>query len=299
MTLPNFLVVGGARSGSSAICTFLGRHPEVFVTPVKEPSFYVFKDNPPKFTGPGDEYLMRMVCTTQSDYEALFASAGAAKAIGEGSVYYLHYPETFETINVELPDVKTIAILRDPVERAFSAYSLMIREGRETEPSFAAALSKEAERTAAGWEPIWEYTGGSFLADRVQKLLDVFGPDRVMLVRFDEFENNPKPLMSKVFSYLGVDPNFDASPEDRINASGKPKSRKLQDFLMNPHPAKDFVHKLVPEKLWQKLYWAINNRNLDPLKLDPQTRAKLLPLFAEDTARLEKITGWDLSSWKR
>jgi hypothetical protein len=68
---------------------------------------------------------------------------------------------------------------------------------------------------------------------------------------------------------------------------------------MNPHPVKDFLHKLVPEKAWQKLYWAINNRNLDPLKLDPQTRAKLLPMFAEDTARLEKITGWDLSSWKR
>jgi len=299
MTRPNFLVVGGARCGSTALCTFLGRHPDVFVTPVKEPTFFVFDGRPPAFTGPGDDGLNRMVCTDWDDYEALFADAGDCAAVGEGSVFYLHRPEVLPRIDHDLPGVKTIAILRDPVERAFSAFSQMVREGREPETDFLRAVEQEDERQAAGWEWIWEYTGGSRYADRVERLLDVFGRDRVLLLRYDEFEADQDRVLASTFDYLGVDPHVDVGAAERINASGRPRSRRLQAFLTKPSRLKDRLRPIVPDTLWQTTYWKLQNRNLATMNLDPRHRAKLVGRFTDDVRRLEGLTGWDLAAWRR
>jgi len=277
MTWPNFLVVGGARCGSTSLCALLGRHPDVFVSPTKEPSFFLFEGHPPAFTGPGDEGLVRMVVTTESDYQALFDDAGDAVAIGEGSVFYLHRPEVFDHIEERVPGIK---------------------DGREPETEFRAALADEDRRREAGWEWIWEYAGGGFYADRLERLIDCFGRERVLILRHEDLADDRAGLLAEAFTFLGVDPQASIGGPGHVNASGAPRSRRVQSFLTEPNGVKDRLRPLVPDRLWQRAYHYVQRRNVQPLTLPDDVRAELAPGYAADIDRVEQITGWDLAAWR-
>ena len=150
MTLPNFLVIGAAKSGTSSLYMYLKQHPEIYMSPIKEPHFFSFDDESKMTKGPGDP--IHKAITNFDDYQAQFDGVTDEKAIGEASTSYLYRPEAPGRIHAMLPDAKLIVILRNPVDRAFSAYMHVVRDKRETSKDFAEALSKEESRKAAGWE---------------------------------------------------------------------------------------------------------------------------------------------------
>lgn len=298
MTLPNFLVVGVARSGSTALVRFLRQHPDVFVPWHKETSHFLFESGPPRFSGPGDDYLAGMVRAERAAYERLFDGVRGEQAVGEGSVYYFHRPECFPRIDRALPGARLIAVLRDPVERAFSAFGHMTREGRETETDFRRALELEPARVAAGWEWGWEYAGASRYAERVERLWDTFGRERVLLLRHDELAARPAAVLATTFGFLGVDPGADIDTSERVNPSGRPRSRHLQHLVTRPHPVKDALRPLVPDPVRQRVHRFVTDHNVAPMRLDPGLRAELAGRFDDDVRRLEALTGWDLGAWR-
>ena len=103
-TLPNFFIVGAARSGTTSLDRYLSQHPEIYITPRKETHFFAADLFPPCFKGPGDERLNRLLIRDEDQYAQLFAGATGAKAIGESSAFYLCFPGTAERIAQAVPD---------------------------------------------------------------------------------------------------------------------------------------------------------------------------------------------------
>ncbi|HEY1419866.1 MAG TPA: sulfotransferase, partial [Candidatus Dormibacteraeota bacterium] len=131
MTLPNFLIIGAAKSGTDSLYGMLGQHPQIYISPSKEPMFFVAEGLPEvPYRGPSDrEVLLRWDSwvNTLEHYESLFGGATVEKAIGEASTWYLYDEGAPHRIKHHVPDAKLIAVLRNPVERAYSAFTMMLR----------------------------------------------------------------------------------------------------------------------------------------------------------------------------
>ena len=208
--LPNFLIIGEARCGTTALWHFLRQHPDVYMSPRKEPQFFALHGRRADFHGPGDESLN---CVEDyNEYEQLFNNVDGQRAIGEASTWYLSSPNAAPAIKQLIPDVKLIAILRHPVERAFSHYLLRVKEGLEALPTFHEAMYVEEKRIQALWSPRFHYKKRGFYFRHISHYFALFSLDRVKVYLYDDFVNNSDALFSDIFNYLGVDPL-------RVNAS--------------------------------------------------------------------------------
>lgn len=294
----NFLIVGAAKSGTTALAAMVSQHPEVFVARRKESHYLLFDGGEPGFVGPGDEAFVRNVVTDRREYEGMFADAEGARAIGEASVFYLYRHTQLNRIATRLPDAKAIAILRDPADRALSAYQHMVRDGRETARSFEEALSLESRRQGLGWEYIWRYRDVGLYAQQIKALFAAFGRDRVLLLRYDDLRDRPEAALQSTFSFLGVDPNFRANVNVRRNQAGVPRSRGIHRVLTEPHRMKEVVRPLVPDKILQRTFqWAFRT-NLRPAPAEEHEVIRALArTFRDDIRQLERDSGLDLSSW--
>src|SRR5437764_4019648 len=226
--MPNFFIVGAARSGTTSLDRYLSQHPQIFITPRKEVHFFA-ADQFPR-TGPGDEGLNRRVIKDGDQYAQLFAGVAGEKAIGESSVFYLCFPGTAERIAQAVPDAKIIVLLREPVDRAYSSYMHLVRDGRE-HLGFEEGLSHEGERRQKGFEPMWWYKELGLYYKQVKRYLDVFGTQRVKVVLYDEFCLNTVQVVRDVFAFLGVKEDVIIDTSVRYNVAGVPKSRRLYTLL--------------------------------------------------------------------
>ena len=173
MTMPNFLVMGAAKCGTDSLCNYLGQHPEIYMCSNREPNFFVVEgqsDIP--YCGPGDRAVLEsfdMWVSTLDRYQSLFSEVTTEKAIGEGTTWYIYVDEAPARIQRHIPHAKLIAILRNPVDRAYSAYTMLLRDGRETIGDFAHALAAEEDRTRRNWEPIWHYVKMGFYTSQLKR----------------------------------------------------------------------------------------------------------------------------------
>jgi hypothetical protein len=297
-TLPNFFLVGAARSGTSSLDRYLSQHPQIYITPGKETHFFANDLFPPRFTGPGDDRLNRLLIRDEDQYAQLFAGVTGAKAVGESSVFYLCFPSTAERIAQTVPDAKIIMILREPVERAYSAYTFLV--GRET-LGFEEGLSREQERKLKGFEPMWWYKELGLYYGQVKHYLEVFGTGRVKVLLYDELFANPGQTLRDVFTFLQVKEDVVIDTSVRYNVAGVPKSRRLytllDHFIYNPSPPEKLVKSLVPLPL--RRAWASKAIGMftRPVPVDPQIHAQLKGYFAEDVRKLEGLLQRDLLCW--
>ena len=186
--LPNFLIVGAQKSGTTSLHIYLKEHPEVFMPEkLKEPKFFVspiFKkitSNQPLYTKVMNHSIFKW-----KDYLKLFEKIQKEKAIGESTTAYLYYYKVaIELIKEYLGDIKIIISLRNPIDRAFSAYLHLRRENFEN-ISFEEALKKENTRKGLNWIPLYYFTSIGFYYHQVKAYLDNF--DRVKIVLFDDLK---------------------------------------------------------------------------------------------------------------
>ena len=159
MALPDFLVAGVPKAGTTALHAALSRHPGLFLSPVKEPKFFLTDGPPPARGGPGDALTYREHVWQRDRYEALFDAAPPGAQRGEATPFYLYDAHAMRRIHDLIPDVKLIVIIRDPVERAHSNWTHLWSAGLEPVGDFVQACAEEERRIAAGWAPFWHYTG--------------------------------------------------------------------------------------------------------------------------------------------
>jgi hypothetical protein len=296
VTLPNFVVAGAAKCGTSALAHLLRQHPDVFVPAHKEPHYFLARGRALAFRGPGDDDLNDKILTDRSAYERLFADSRDSTAVGEASVFYLTDSDCFRAMADCLEDPRIIVSLRDPVDRAFSAYSHMRLDGREPIDSFRAALDAEQERMAAGWEPIWAYRGLGHYARQLEGLYEHIAPDRVHLVRYDELRAEPLAAMAATYEFLGVAP-FEPETAVRVNVSGRPRSRWVHHVLHSRTAFRDASRFFLPQRLRHQLYRWVRNANVTTAPRDEDCLRELAGYYRPEVLALQEMTGWDLSGW--
>jgi hypothetical protein len=175
MPLPDFLIIGAPKAGTTALHAALATHPVLYMSPVKEPKFFLTEGPPPaRGGGPGDIPTWREHVWRREDYEALFAAAPAGRLRAESTPFYLYDPAAQRRIRNLIPDVKMIAMLRDPVERAHSNWTHLWSAGLDPIGDFVKAFADEDRRVAAGWAHFWHYTRLGRYGEQLEHLYQVF-----------------------------------------------------------------------------------------------------------------------------
>jgi hypothetical protein len=306
MTFPNFLIIGAPKSGTSSLYNYLQQHPDIFMSSVKEPHFFVYQaDDKIEGYGPGDRNTVQRLFFTDPDrYHALFKEGADKPARGEASAMYIYYPVTPLRIKDAIPDVKLIAVLRNPVERAHSSYLHMVREGRETCASFEAALQEEEARIQDDWLPLWHYKKMGFYHEQLERYYDAFDASQIRIYLFEDFESEPLAVMQDIFRYLGVDDAFVPDMTIRHNITGVPKNKmlhRLHHFLKKPHSLKAALKPMFPQvmrrSLKTRLVAQLQTKNLHKPSLAPEVRQGLIDAYRPDIAKLQTLLQRDLSHW--
>ena len=294
---PNFLIVGAARSGTSSLYEYMKQHPEVYFSENKEPMFFSFYQQNVDFKGPGDNLeLNRKSVTDPEAYKALFRDARQAKAIGEASANYLYSRTAADNIKRFIPDVKIIAVLRNPVERAYSSYLYTLRDGREPLSSFEEALAQEDERIQDHWEHIWHYRRMGFYHEQLSYYYQQFPADNILVILQEDLKSDTAGVLRTVFEFLEVDAGFTPDFSVEYNQGGKPKNAWLNSVLTRPMRIKQWLRPLLPRKLLDA-YIHLKHKNLDKPELLPETRQSLRNAYRTDIQQLEQLIHRDLSHW--
>lgn len=296
---PDFLVIGAARAGTTALHSYLRQHPALFLPSVKEPNFFAYEGRSLNCQGPGADFINNSV-TSREAYRALFAAAPEAAVCGEASPLYLYEPAAPGNIHRLVPGVRLIAVLRSPVEQAFSHFMYATKLRIETEESFEAALMLEEERLAKGWQPLFGYSRFPRYGEQLARYLALFPAEQVLVRTYEDFLADPARLMADIFRHIGVDPGFLPDTSQRLNAGGRPKSRLFQDFLMKPNPITGAIGRLVPKEARLRIRDRLASINMTREDtVPPRARRILLDRLSDDIRHLEKLLGKDFSAWLR
>ncbi len=303
MTLPDFIVIGAAKSGTSSLISYLGQHPDVFVPRWKEPNHFALSGQEVSPRGPAPAPILRQMLYNWSladlqTYTALFDAAGTAKAIGEGSVRYLYFETAAPRIRQTLPEVRLVAILRDPVARLYSHY--MMNRQAQLEPfDLRAAMAAEEDRIAQGWGWDWHYMRAGFYGAQLKRYFDLFPRSQIAVFLYDDFLADPQAVFSGICRHIGVDPDFVPDMSKRSMVSSLPRHlwldrqlnwpSRLRSRLLKP-PYRDFVRPVMNR---------LNRWNSWPVPpMDAGLRQELARLFRTDIALLSDLLGREIP-WYR
>ncbi|WP_434037251.1 sulfotransferase family protein [Formosa sp. 4Alg 33] len=297
--LPDFLIVGAAKAGTTSLFHYLEQHPEVFLPTVKEPKYFVTKFLNLPQQGKGDQLTYELMIKDFQSYSNLFSEKLESQICGEASVDYLYYSKkVIPEIKSKLGDPKIIIMLRDPLKRSFSAYNHLIRDVREIK-SFKEGLSLEEDRIRDNYEFIWHYTKASLYHDDVKNFMDHFS--NVKIVIFEEFVKDPIVITQEVYKFLNIDASVIPDVNKRYNFTGHPKNKHLQKILKgSPNQfSRRFFKWIFDEKTRTVLRNILENRNLSKPKenMAADTKAYLQSVFKKDKEELEKLLDKKLDFW--
>ncbi len=296
---PDFLVIGAARSGTTALYNYLKQHPDVFMpSRIKEPNFFCYEGLDLDVKGPGAEFINNSV-TDPEAYAALFAEAGDAQIKGEASPLYLYEPRAPERISHHAPDVKMIAILRNPIEQAYSHFMYATRLLVEDEPDFEKALGLEEARLAKDWQPLFGYSSFPRYGAQFARYFEHFDRSQFLIETYDDFDQDPMAVLGRIYDFIGVDRDFAPDVSYRPNAGGVPKSQAFQDFLIKPNPITGLIAKVVPLEMRSKIRDKLVARNLKGKDdgMPAGARAILKERLGGDIAQLSDLLERDFSNW--
>jgi hypothetical protein len=293
MVMPNFLLIGAAKAGTTALHGYLSQHPQVYMSPVKEPHFFALEGETVDYRGPGDRAAHHATVTTLEAYQHLFDGVTNEVAIGEASTSYLYIPKAADRIKHHLPDVKLIAILRHPVDRAYASFLHLVRDNHEPLTDFSQAIAAEEQRIQDNWMPLWHYKQRGFYYSQIKRYFDLFDASQIKIYLYEDLSKNSAELSKDIFRFVGVDDTFIPDTSNRPNASGVPKNRALNAFLSSQNPLKTVLRPLIPAKMRQD----IRQKNLAKPEIAAEMYEDLLNLYREDICKLQDLIQRDLSGW--
>ena len=294
---PDFFLVGAPRSGTTALCNYLRAHSEVFISSPKEPTF-VGRDLVPKRF------------PTLATYRALFANTGGARRVGDCSVAYLASEFAAEEIHAFNPRASVMMILREPVEMIHSLHLKHYLMGIEPCRRLEDALAAEAGRLASGvgvpsgvCPKVIALRHRATYSPQVKRFLEKFGPEQVKLFRFDDFQSDPQKIFQEVCRFLRVrdDVSLAAKPH---NVGRSVRNARWHEFLTrSPRWAQAVARVALPFPVLRKnLQQRLMKRNQHagkPAPLSAELRARLKRELASEVDELSRLTGWDLSHWRK
>jgi len=297
--LPNFIVIGATRCGTTSLHHYLGQHPDVYMCPVNEPNFFLFEGEIPRSADP---YLRHLRATgsqwvrDREAYEALFAGVRDEQAVGEVSPLYMQNLCAASFMQRTVPEARLIAVLRHPVDRAYAQFMGRRRDGLERRTSFEAIIRDELRQTG---DPV--IAGARYLApSRYHRCLEpyyhCFPRDRIHVGLFGDFTRGPTDFLRDIFRFLAVDPTFSPDTSIRHNPTGVIRNPVLRWVWTHSLPLRIALRPYLPG-LVRHAAFPIFAGDLVRPPLDPELRAELTELFRDEIGSLQDLIGRDLRSW--
>ena len=292
--LPTFLVIGAAKAGTTALNRMLAQHPAIFMCPVKEPRFFSFEGMKVDPTHP----VHRTTVTDWQAYCGLFSGVRTESAIGEVSPSYLANPRAPERIQAYLPHVKLIAILRDPVERAYSHFLHLNKAGIEVTADFEEAIENLDGLDIKGWRPRYDYLHFGFYHEQLVRYFERFDKEQIRVYTHERLRSESRVVLADMFRHVGVDTAFVPNIGEQVNVSGIPRSRSLQRFLTKESVVRTLARRMLPTAIRRPVRVGLRDRNLVRPVLSETMRDRLRNIYDKDIEQLEQLLGETLSDWR-
>ncbi len=278
MTLPTFIIVGANKAGTTALYATLKQHPDVFMSPVKEPSYFIFSANnqAAPTVWPWDDPWIG----TFDAYSGLFAGVRNERAVGEASTGYLSNPGAAKAIATTLPSVRVIAILRDPIDRAVSMHAAWTLLGLE-DLSFPDAIAAEDAGRLTPQGERRRYVKLGYYGDQLQHYYDLFPPEHIRVYLYDDWRDSPMQVLRDLLAFIGVDNTWQPASIPRNNTRAEIAGR----VLGSDQEAKDSQNGL---RTIDRV-----NSDQDELRCRDQLRLR----YHKDLVLAGKLLGRDLTMW--
>jgi hypothetical protein len=292
---PDFFVIGAGKSGTTTLYGLMRQHPDIFLPDQKETHFFYCDGQPPNFADTGAMRMNETAVFDRKAYESLYRGKSGLK--GEICPTYLLGEHVAERIFARRPDAKIIAILRDPVERTFSAYRFMKARGSET-GSFDEALDAEAEHIRDNWQPMAHYTRGSFYYAQLKPYYDFFSSDQILVVEFERFSRTPVVVTNEILAFLGQRPLEQGTSVAQTNKTVIIENPLLASMLVQNRKGFQMLRRMFPKKYRARMKeWLLSKLATNEEKMSEETRARLKALFAEDAQMTRELTGQRFENW--
>ena len=304
MTLPNFVVAGAPRCGTTSLHYYLRKHPQVCMSTIKEPNFFLFDEQGRPFVA--EEPIIRKSVRTQADYEALFRPSPGTSATGDVSPLYLHTPESPGRIrDVCGTDTRIVALVRRPAARAWSHFLHAMSEVPADRRDEAFAELVDAELAgAAGDGPYRTRTHLVRLGlydEQVARYQETFGAERVLVLLMEELDGDTPGTLASICSFLGVDAAVDLGAEQRYNTTGAGTPTgwsAAKKVLRRVQPA---LKAALPPRVVARLA-EVRASRLDAgagaaPPVPPDVARRIADWCADDVESLGRRIGRDLSAW--
>lgn len=294
--IPNFFIVGAPKCGTTALYTYLRQHPDIFMPDLKELNFFCTDLGVPSVAADEHEYL------------SLFVSPRNEERVGEASVWYLYSPQAAAAIKAFNSDSRIIIMLRQPVDMLYSLHSQRVYNGVESTTAFEVALNGPSHSADKG--------SGLLIADgppagpfglevgrytaHVRRYLDVFGPERVKVILYDDLSKDASSVYRDVLKYLEVNPEFMPS-FDIVNPNKRVRNVMLHRIVRTPSgPVRAIARALVPRRLRPRVAETIvgfNSKQAPRGAMSPDLRQRLTNELAPDLEDLGRLLRRDLTHW--
>lgn len=284
MPLPNFIIFGAVKGGTSSLYHYCKQHPDIYMSPLKEARFFAYDETDPEFQGKAKN---RFPIRRMDEYRALFEGVSGQTVIGEASPQYLRSQIAAVRIKQVIPHVKLLASLRHPVDRIYSGYTMSVRAGSENRSIEDVFRDRRLLDSSCYYESVKRY-------------FELFGRDQIKIIIFEDFTDRTLYLMQEIFTFLGVDEGFVPDVTEKYNSGRIPRNKILEQVI---HRTKSLrrvmapVEPFLPKRL-RNVCTKLRNMNLArPPALPSDTRAELSGYFRDDILRLQDLLRRDLSVW--
>ncbi len=289
--LPNFFILGAGRCGTTSLYQQLAKHPDIFMSPNKEPTFFC------DFFGMKNPW----------HYLQLFRDSVGEQIVGECSHAYLSCPTSAEMLRAYVPDAKFVVLLRNPADRAYSLYCWMTAAGNEWLAPFETALAAEDRRARdprflrknPQYFYNYLYFRSGLYGKQIRRYSRLFPRNRFLFLRFEDLASDIQGVLQRVCRFIGVDPEFDPGDQSPANRSRSVRSAHCQYFLRRRVESaliKLRLHRMRP------LVDRVANWNIAqgrPAPLSAETRRDLIDDYRSDLELIESLTGIDTSLWRQ
>ena len=298
---PNLFIVGQPKSGTTALHQFLGQHPEIYMSSIKEPHFFCsdFHLESDRAYGKPRFFDFR----SESAYLQLFAKAKNVKIAGESSTNYLYSQVAAEKIHNFNPNARIIIILREPANFLYSLHSHYVKFTEENEPDFLTALTLEEGRKQEQ-ELSPRVTSPSYLYysqrvkyyQQVKRYYDRFDRDRIKVVIFEEFKSSNDRVFQEILKFLAVDPNF--TPEyTAVNVNKEVKFKAINNLVNSPLAkaiSKNLVsqefNEFVRDNIVEKFLW----HQAPKTQIPESVKFELMQQYKPEVIKTSELIGIDL-----
>jgi predicted nucleotidyltransferase len=302
--IPDFLIIGAGKSGTTSLNNYLQQHPEIFIPELKEPNFFAYENLTIEHfsTSKEDVSHFHTSITDLNKYLDLFKPAHPAQLKGETSNTYLYYEGAAERIKQYNPDMKLIAVLRQPAGRLYSRFLHLARENRTPTQNFADCLNRDSI-----WWKRNDLVKEGFYFKYLSRFYELFPKENIRIYLYEDFQSKRQDVLRDIYTFLGVSefnpPNVDVT----YNESGFIKNSFLNKIYGQNGMLINAVKKVLPENavskvknnlFVQKIFNKLRSKNLVKPKLDSKLKKQITEeIYGDDIRNLQNLLQRDLSHW--